>query len=109
MFNPLHGSINQELFEKRLCKQNSHYEKIRATQKKPSCATTKSTIFTISKDEWNTKEDTGMSMKNALYVLLGWSNTEQWKTKSTLSHCRVMLVLLVDQQKILFSDKNKIP
>ena len=27
------------------------------------------TAFTISKDEWNTKEDTGKSMKNALDVL----------------------------------------
>ena len=27
-------------------------------------------VFAVSKDEWNTKEDTGKSMKNALYVLL---------------------------------------
>jgi len=26
-------------------------------------------IFTVSKDEWNTKEDTGKSLKNALHVL----------------------------------------
>ena len=36
---------------------------------KPSRATTKLTLFTVSKDEWDTKEDTGESMKNALYVL----------------------------------------
>ena len=36
---------------------------------KPSHATAVSTIFTVSKDEWDTKEDTGKSMKNALYVL----------------------------------------
>ena len=30
---------------------------------------TKSTLFTISTDEWDTKEDIGKSMKNALYVL----------------------------------------
>ena len=28
-----------------------------------------STLFAVSKDEWDTKEDTGKSMKNALYVL----------------------------------------
>jgi len=28
--------------------------------------TTKLTLFTVSKDEWNTKEDTGKSLKNAL-------------------------------------------
>ena len=27
MFNPLHSITNQELFEKRLCNQCSHYEK----------------------------------------------------------------------------------
>ena len=32
-------------------------------------AITKSTLFTVSKDEWDTGEDTGKSMKNALYVL----------------------------------------
>ena len=36
---------------------------------KPSRATTKSRLFAVSKDEWDTKEDTGKSMKNALYVL----------------------------------------
>ena len=36
---------------------------------KPSCATTKSTPYAVSKDEWDTKEDTGKSMKNALYEL----------------------------------------
>ena len=36
---------------------------------KPSHATTKLTLFAVSKDEWGTKEDTDKSMKNALYVL----------------------------------------
>ena len=36
---------------------------------KPSCAIAKSTLFAVSKDEWDTKKDTGESMKNALYVL----------------------------------------
>jgi len=29
---------------------------------------TKSTLFMVNKDEWDTKEDTGKSMKNALHV-----------------------------------------
>ena len=37
-------------------------------QGRPSCATAKSTPFSVSKDDWDTKEDTGSSMKNALYV-----------------------------------------
>ena len=36
---------------------------------KPSRARVKSTPFPVSKDEWDTKEDTGKSMKNVLYVL----------------------------------------
>ena len=51
---------------------------------KPSRATTKLTLFVVSKDEWDTKEDTGKSMKNTLYVLRyakrylsGQSNVEQ--------------------------------
>ena len=51
---------------------------------RPSHATAKSTRFAVSKDEWDTKEDTGKSMKNALYVLWyakrhlsGRSNIEQ--------------------------------
>ena len=51
---------------------------------KPSCACAKSTPFPVSKDEWDTKEDIGKSMKNALYVLQyakrhlsGRSNVEQ--------------------------------
>ena len=38
-------------------------------QRKPSRATAKSTLFTVSKNEWNTKEDTGKSLKNALDIL----------------------------------------
>ena len=51
---------------------------------KPSRAHAKSTPFPVSKDEWDTKEETGKSMKNALHVLryakrhlLGRSDVEQ--------------------------------
>ena len=71
MFNPLHSSMSQEVFEKHLCNQNSHYKIYGRIcyEGKPSPATTKSTLFAVSKNEWNTKEDTVKSMKNALYVL----------------------------------------
>ena len=42
---------------------------------KPSRAIAKSTVFVVSKDEWDTKEDTGKAMKNVLYV--------EWYAKST--------------------------
>ena len=63
---------------------NSHYEKYEDDfqyEGKPSCATTKSTPFVVSQDEWDTKEDTGKSMKNALRYakrhLSGRNNVEQ--------------------------------
>jgi len=68
--NLLHSSMNQQLFEKYLKNQGSHYEKYRKwiwmLCRKPSCATTTSTLFTVSKDKW---EDTGKSIKDALFVL----------------------------------------
>ena len=36
---------------------------------KSSRATAKLTLFPVNKDEWDTKEAIGKSMKNALYVL----------------------------------------
>ena len=71
MFNLLHSSTNQELLK------STSTIKITITKNteefhfkgKPSHATAKSTLFAVSKDEWDTKEDTGKSMKNALYVL----------------------------------------
>ena len=71
MFSPLHSSTNPELFEK--CSaikiatitnmDDFRYEG------KPSRAIAKSTLFAVSKDEWDTKEDTGKSMKKELHVL----------------------------------------
>ena len=58
----LHSNTNQEPFEKHLCNQSSHYEKYRYIGK-PSRATAKLTLFAVNKDEWDTKEDTGKSMK----------------------------------------------
>jgi len=53
-------------------------------KRKPSCATTESTLFAVSIDEWNAKESTGKSMKNVLYILwnvkrhlLGQSDVKQ--------------------------------
>ena len=67
MFDLLHSSANQEVFEKHLCIKSSHYEKygrFLVTQRNPSRTTTKLTLFTVSKDEGDTKEDTGKSIKN---------------------------------------------
>ena len=69
-------------------------------QRKLSRATTKFTLFAVSKDEWNTKEDTGKPMKNALYMvryakghLSGWSDIEQWKNQArSLSRNQVILI-----------------
>ena len=70
------------------------------TQRKPSHATTKLMLFTTGKDEWNTKEDTGKSLKNALHILQyakrhlsGWSDVKQRKNQAcSHSHYWVTLV-----------------
>ena len=95
MFDSLHSSTNQELPEKHLCNKSSHDEKyglFLITQRKASRATTELMLFTVSKDEWNTNEDTSKSLKNTLHILhydkrhlLGWSNVEQWKNQELLS------------------------
>ena len=68
--NPYH-SITNQLFEKHLYNQVATMKNTDHFHYKgnPSCAAAKSTPFTVSKDEFDTKEDTGKSMKNALYVL----------------------------------------
>ena len=99
MSNSLHSSTIQCI-----CNQSSHYEKYsQLLQRKPLHGTTKSN-FLLSKDKWNKKEDTGKSVKNALYMLryakmhlLGWSDFEQWKKIKpvllhSLSHCQVMFI-----------------
>ena len=63
--------MNQELFKKHLCNHSSHYENMDDFhyKGKPSHATTKLTPFAVSENEWDTKEDNGKSMKNALYSI----------------------------------------
>ena len=64
--------MNQELFEKYTSAIKiatmTNMDDFRY-KGKPSCAIAKLTLFAVSKDEWDTKEDTGKSMRNALYVL----------------------------------------
>ena len=50
---------------------------------KPSCATTKLTLFAVSKDEWDTKEEgIGKSIRNTLYVMRYAKGTSQAKATS---------------------------
>jgi len=41
---------------------------ISVTNESHHVSTTKSTLFVVNKDEWDTKEDTGKSMKIVLHV-----------------------------------------
>jgi len=63
IFNPLCSSTNQQMFKKNFCNQSSHYDFHYVWE--PSQAYHKIDIF---HSEWDTKEDPGRSMKNALYV-----------------------------------------
>ena len=74
LFNSLHSNTNQlestSVIKVATMKNTDDLLGIISiVQKKPSHATTKLMLFTVSKDEWNTKEDTGKSLKNTLDVL----------------------------------------
>jgi len=62
MFNPLHSSILiNNCLKKPLHSQSSYYENTDNFhyERKPPRATTKSTIFDVNKNEWNTKQNSG--------------------------------------------------
>ena len=61
---------------------------------KPSRAITKSILFTVSKDEWDTKEDTGKSVKNALYVPKGTSRAEAMSSNEKLKPVALAVIEL---------------
>ena len=102
MFDSLHSSTNEELFEKHLCDKNNHYEKygqFLITQRKPSHATTKLTPFTVSKDEWNTKEDTGKSLKNTLTVLRYAKGTSRAETTSNSENIKPVALAIIELRR----------
>ena len=93
---------------------------ISVTQKTPSPTTTKLTFFfTISKDEWNTRENTGKSLNSALSLLwyakrhlLGWSDVKQQKIKSkalTIIELRLQLSEGISQSVTRLVNHYKIP
>jgi len=58
--------------------------------------TTKFTLFVVSKDEWDIKEGTGKSMKNAFYVQqYGKSHLSGWKKINPVDLAIVELRMLV--------------
>ena len=73
---------------------------ISVSLRKPSRATSELILYTVSKYEWNTKEDSGKSLKNTFNVsqyakrhLSGWSDAKQWKNQArSPSHYLVTLV-----------------
>ena len=77
MFNSLYSSTNQDLFEKHFCNQGSHYENMDNFCHVKEAISVQPMLFTVNKDEWNTKEGTGKSMMNASAVL--------WNAKRHLS------------------------
>ena len=95
MFNSLHSNTNQELFEKNLCFQNSLYENTDdfRYKEKQSRAIARSTLFAVSKDEWDTKEDAGKSVKNALYVQW-YAKRHTYQAEVTLNSEKIKLVAL---------------
>jgi len=102
VFNLLCISTNQKLFKKNLCNQNNHYKSYRQFLLwiETMMCLPQNQHFMVSKNEWDKKQDTGKSMKNALHAQQygkthpsSWSNVKQQKNQAhSLSHCQVMLV-----------------
>ena len=65
-------------------------------EEKPSCATAKSTLFAFSKDEWDIKEDTGKSMKNALYVLRYAKGTSRAEAMSNSEKIKPVALAVIE-------------
>jgi len=89
VFNLLCSNMNQQLFEKNLCNQSSHYENYRQFLlwiEAITCLPQIPTLFMMSKDEWDTKEGTGKSLKNALHA--------QWYQKRP--HLRLKCLAIVE-------------
>jgi len=60
--------VIQQYKSKNFYNQSSHYEKITDDFNHKWKPTTKSTLFVVSKDQWNTKKGPGKFIKNALHV-----------------------------------------
>jgi len=61
MFNQLFSSTNQQLFKKNFCNSKKPLRMISITN---GSHHVQSTLFVVNKDEWDTKEGRGKSMKN---------------------------------------------
>ena len=95
IFNLLHSNMNQDLVKKQLYNQGSHCEKYRQfplrMQRKPSHTISHQiNTLAVSEDEWNTKEDTGKSMKNTYYIL--WYTKRHISADAMLNSEKIMLV-----------------
>ena len=53
-------------------------------------------LFAVSKDEWDTKEDTGMSMKNALYILRYAKDTSQAEATSNSEKIKPVALTVIE-------------
>jgi len=74
MFNLLYSSTNKQLLENNLCNQISHSESHKnfsITNESHHVPITKSILIVVSKDEWDTKEGPGKSIKNVCGMAKG--------------------------------------
>ena len=62
---------------------------------KPLRTTAKSTSFAVSKDELDTKEDTGKSMKNALYIPQYAKTKDACADEATSNSAKIKPIALV--------------
>jgi len=92
--NLFHSSSNQELFEKHFFIENSHYENMKIVTMKnmdnfhfEGKPIVELTPFVVSKDKWDTTEDTGRSIKMyCIYIyILQYAKMKQHRTMKNQS------------------------
>jgi len=95
--------MNQQLFETNIYDQSNHYENNKQFPlwMDAPCAYHKTALFTVSKDEWDTKEGTGKPMKNALYTYSSMAKGTSW-AEVTLSNEKIKPVALAIQVMLVW-------
>jgi len=93
MFNPLYSL---KLFKRNSYNQSSHYEnygRFSLWMEAITCLPQNQYFSMVSKDKWDTKEDTGKSMKNALYVQ--WHGKRHLRAEAMSNSKKIKPVALV--------------
>ena len=79
-----------------LCNQSSHNGKLPLCREAITLCYHELTCIAVSKDKWDRKEDTGKSMKHALYIMRYTKRHQQAEAMSNSKKIRLVALVVVD-------------